>query len=156
MFSFHIWWSVYMYTILVSVEIQERDEVCVSLAPKVYFARVVLGRLGVRLRLGPRSGTCLTYRHSHYTFHTRMIMIMIMRYWQAKVIQGYDRARLWYDMICCLSAGQRAFKDRAVPRLRSIRDRAKKPMRALAHLWTSLNPKFLCLLCFLLTQVSCM
>ena len=40
-----------------------------------------------------------------------------------------------YDILyVVLSAGQRACKDRAVPRLRSISDRAQKPMRALAHL----------------------
>ena len=37
-----------------------------------------------------------------------------------------------------LSAGQRACKDRAVPRLRSVSDRAKKPICALQS-WTLIS-----------------
>ena len=82
-------------------------------------------------RLGPRSGYLHTAIHSIYISYTHDYdyQWLLTGY---KVIQGYDRARLWYIY----------YIDRAVPRLRSTSDRAKKPMRTLAHLWTSLNPKF--------------
>ena len=60
-----------------------------------------------------------------------MIMIMILtglRSYKGMTEQDCD------ILYVVLSAGQRACKDRAVPRLSSIRDRAKKPIHALAHL----------------------